>query len=41
MDTTEFLNNSLVPIRLAAIDKDGFPVICCAQATHPQKLFAY
>ncbi|MFT4919619.1 MAG: hypothetical protein ACI8RU_002241 [Zhongshania aliphaticivorans] len=28
MDTTEFLNNSLVPIRLAAIDKDGFPVIC-------------
>ncbi|WP_373097072.1 pyridoxamine 5'-phosphate oxidase family protein [Zhongshania sp.] len=28
MDTTAFLNNNLIPVRLAAIDKDGFPVIC-------------
>ena len=28
MDTTAFLNDSLIPVRLAAIDKDGFPVIC-------------
>jgi hypothetical protein len=28
MDSINFLNNTLVPLRLAAIDKDGFPMIC-------------
>ena len=28
MDSVAFLNNSLIPVRLAAIDKDGYPVVC-------------
>jgi len=28
MDSIQFLNDSVIPVRLAAIDKDGFPLIC-------------
>ncbi len=34
MDSIEFLNNTLVPVRLAAIDKDGFPLICSLWFIH-------
>jgi nitroimidazol reductase NimA-like FMN-containing flavoprotein (pyridoxamine 5'-phosphate oxidase superfamily) len=28
MDTQKFLHDTRIPVRIAAIDKDGFPLIC-------------